>query len=59
MIDYYCDHNVCMFNRDDWCSYWDSFIELMKNRGIKCNFNNSTYYQIDEIMDDCFEIEES
>jgi len=54
ILDYYCDHNVCPFIHDGWCSYWDSSTELMKNRGTKCSFDNSTYDRIDEVMQRCF-----
>ena len=50
MMEYYCDHNSCIFFHEGWCAYWDSTIELMQHRGVKCLMDESMNYAINKMM---------
>lgn len=50
MIKYYCDHNSCPFFHEGWCAYWDSTIELMQHRGVKCLMDDTMCYAINKMM---------
>ena len=51
MMEYYCDHNSCIFFHEGWCAYWDSTIELMQHRGVKCLMDDTMCYAINKMMD--------
>ena len=49
-MNYYCNVNICPFDHDGWCAYWDSTIELMNRRKKSCPMNRDKQEVIDMMM---------